>query len=364
MNSQIVIVMPCLNEEASMVEACNSLGFGLGELCYNLSAFLIIVDNNSTDSTRKVAQEIQNSSPPNHVFIIFEKEKGFIPARKSGNQHAIFVCGEIGINISNVVILQVDADTIYPYFYVESMKAAAEKYGKNFLVEACVDYTPEFRHENNNYIDLLEKTDAHYEKLFLKLQDYIVDDKVVAYWLSDYIKWGGHTREYTSNGNEIFAETTRLFLKGQITGAEKRNIGSIKAYHSERKIVENPSMHFATAGFPRESGWEILWMENNDAVNLQNVDVVSFSEPVFARILHIIGLFYILPIHVGRTLNGNKDMQGDNLTQFFLSLIPNRSKKEMQNTPGVFLTDVFAAIDNNPTVIKYEIDNYLRDLIK
>jgi glycosyltransferase involved in cell wall biosynthesis len=361
MSSQVVIVMPCLNEEKSMAATCNSLGFGLGELSIDLTVILIIVDNNSTDNTGQIARKIQLSSPKDQVFIISEKETGFIPARRAGNLFAASICKKNNVKTEDILILQVDADTIYPHTYIDSMRFAAESFGKNFLVEACVDYTPEFRQNNNRYIDLLEQTDAQYESLYQNLHDYIVDDKVVAYWLNDYINWGGHIREFTISGDEIFAETTRLFLRGQTKGAAKRNAGSIKAFHSERKVLKNPSMHFATAGFPRESAWDRVWLEKSHLTKLEDINNITFDEAILFRILHLIALFYILPIHVDRTLaNGGVVLMDNELSKYLKDLIPARTINELYEQPGLFLSDVFTAIDKNPKLIKEKVDNYLK----
>ncbi|MEO7214704.1 glycosyltransferase family 2 protein [Mucilaginibacter sp.] len=360
MSSRVMIVMPCLNEEKNMAATCHSLGFGLGELSVDRTTILIIVDNNSTDNTGQIARKIQLSSPKDHVFIINENEQGFIPARSAGNLFAASLCEKINVKTEDILILQVDADTIYPNTYVDSMRFAAESYGKNFMVEACVDYTPEFRQNNTRYIDLLEQTDARYQRLYETIHDYVVDDKVVAYWLSDYIIWGGHTREFTLYGDEIFAETTRLFLRGQIKGAAKRNVGSLKAFHSERKVIENPSMHFATAGFPRETAWDNFWIEKKHLINLEDIDETIFNEAIFFRILHLIALFYILPIHVDRTLANGITLIDNELSKYLQDLIPTRSINELQDQPGLFLSDVFTIIDKNPQLMKEKVDDYLK----
>ncbi len=361
MSTQVMIVMPCLNEEKNLHITCNSLGFGLGNRPCSLTTILVIVDNGSTDRTNVLAREIQLQSPKNQVFIVTENERGYIPARRAGNKFAASLCEEAVVKIEDTLILQVDADTIYPDTYVETMLAAAEEYGKNFMVEACVDYIPEFRQRNNSYISRLEQIDDRYETLNSGLSDYVVDDKVVAYWLSDYLHWGGYIREFTLSGDEIFAETTRLFLSAQTKGAQKRNVGTIKALHSERKIIENPSMHFATAGFPRERSWELAWLKRNRLMNLEKTDEMLSKDAILTRALHIIALFYILPIHVDRTLP-DKIFTTNELSESLLELIPIRDLDQLLHQPGLFLTDVFAAIDKYPDLIREKVDNYLQNL--
>jgi glycosyltransferase involved in cell wall biosynthesis len=352
--------MPCFNEQKSIIATCHSLGFGQNRPFSEVNALLVIIDNNSTDQTNQIAHEVQRLSLPDQVYIIAEKEQGIVPARISGNQFAISLSQKLNVETNEILILQADADTIYPPRYIELMTSSAESYGKNFMVEACVDYGHDFRQKNKKYIDLLEQTDAQNDRLYQNLPDYIVDDKVAAYWLSDYITWGGHIRDFTPLGDEIFAETTRLFLRAQTKGAAKRNVGSIKAFHSERKVVENPSMHFATAGFPRETAWDNFWLEKNRLTNLQDIDELNFSNAVFSRILHLIALFCILPIHVDRTLANSPVLIDHELSKYLLDLIPIRSINELQDQPGLFLSDVFTAIDKNPKLIKEKVDNYLK----
>jgi hypothetical protein len=119
-------------------------------------------------------------------------------------------------------------------------------------------------------------------------------------------------------------------------------------------------MHFATAGFPRETAWNNFWLEKNRLINLQDIDEVNFSEAVFLRILHLIALFYILPIHVDWTLTHSKDLIDNELSKYLQDLMPARSINELQDQPGLFLSDAFAAINKNPQLIKEKVDNYLK----
>lgn len=364
MTCQPVIIMPCFNEEKNIYATCQSLGFGLNQFCFlESSPILIIVDNNSSDATSRLAHEIKLSSPGKSVYVIVENEQGYIPARRAGNEFAISLSSELHIKANEMLIFQVDADTIYPIYYIESMKTAAEMFGRNILLEACVDYSPEFRQKTPNFIHLLEYIDAKYEKLFRNYQDYIVDDKVAAYWLNDYILWGGYIQEFTPSGDEIFAETTRLFLKGLSKDAKRIRVDSIKAFHSERKVIENPSLHFATAGFPRENSWNNFWEKSVQKENIQNIDAINFKEAIFFRELHIIALFCLLPIHVDSVLSNNEQQTEDVVSKSLIKMLPKRTKNDLFSRPGVFISDVFTIIHEKRDFIKELIDEYLKSEI-
>src|ERR1700733_4918339 len=186
---QIIIVMPCYNEEDNLVKAWQSFGFGISGQSTLHDVILIIVDNNSTDSTMKVANVIKEKSSDGSVYVVFEGEQGYVPARHRGNLLAVTIAEKLNLKIEDVLILQADADTIYSNGYVDFIKAAALQYGHNFLFEARVSYPPDFLSDYASYFNLCSISDAKYQNLFDSINhDYIVDDKVSGYWLSDYIK--------------------------------------------------------------------------------------------------------------------------------------------------------------------------------
>ena len=131
----------------------------------------------------------------------------------------------------------------------------------------------------------------------------IVDDKVSGYLLSDYLSWGGHIREFDSHGQEVHSETTRLFIKGKFNGAERIVVPTAIAYPSRRKLLENPVLHFATAGFPREDRWIENWLRSYRGPN----GLAIFDEPeseaaldaaIAMRQAHLFILFRMLPLKI------------------------------------------------------------------
>jgi len=248
------LIIPCLNEEETLADTCASLGFGLGKNSNPTGALLFLVDNGSTDSTLQIAERIKSDSEANTVFIGHEPERGFVPPRHRGNLMAEQFASSMKWKLEDVLILQADADTHYTPGYVASMRAAAESCGPNMMVEACVTYPPAFKAEYPEYMNICDEVDAEFERLFARdlSDDDLVDDKVSGYRLSDYFNWGGLRREYTAGGEEIHAETARLYMKARAKGARRVRADDAQAFHSARKVIEEPALHMATAGFPRE----------------------------------------------------------------------------------------------------------------
>lgn len=86
------VVIPAFNEE-SYLGACLS---SLEHQDFQGGVEVIVVDNNSTDTTATVAREAG-------AMVVFEAEKGVCQARQSGAETA-----------SGTVIVSADADTVYP----------------------------------------------------------------------------------------------------------------------------------------------------------------------------------------------------------------------------------------------------------
>lgn len=95
----ISIVIPAYNEEENIVPTLSSL-------CNNItsrSVEIIVVNNNSTDKTEQLVKDCG-------VTCILEKTQGITPARNAGLSQA-----------KGEVILNADADTIYPKDWIEEM---------------------------------------------------------------------------------------------------------------------------------------------------------------------------------------------------------------------------------------------------
>ena len=223
----VVLVMPCLNEAANLMATCSALGFGGNTEQPAEPAALVIVDNGSEDDTWQVAEQIQRTSLANSVHLVRETTRGFVPARHRGNVFARTLANSSDWNPEHVLILQVDADCQYLPGYVNAMRVAVQSQTTNVMLEACIGYPMDFKAKYPEYVNICDRTDTEFEKLFPRSlsHDDVPVDAVCGYRLSDYFRWGGHRREFNRSGEEIYAGTTRLFMRARTQGAERFRVG-------------------------------------------------------------------------------------------------------------------------------------------
>ena len=344
----IYVVIPCLNEEETLRDTCRSLGFG--DNCDPAKdAVLILVDNGSEDRTQSVAQQIQNSAPADTIVLAQEQERGYVPARSRGCNVAAGLANMRGVAEDTVLLVQADADTTYSAGYLESMRQAALSYNGGAIFECCMEWPSDFIAQHPNYIALCDQVDQEYESLLSNNpDDVVIDDKSCAYRLSDYRQWGGHQREFTPRGDEVYSETTRLYLRAKAHGAQRYFCEAAVARHSARRILNEPALSFATAGFPRETAFRAAWERTYDGP----LTVADFANPalrpnirlaIAARQAHLGGLFHALPLHVAQAL-GRQTRNSTIRDNDFLGL-PKRSLETLRNQPAIFLEDIFQRID-------------------
>ncbi|RYZ83673.1 MAG: glycosyltransferase family 2 protein [Proteobacteria bacterium] len=345
---QVFAVMPCYNEQDVLHDTCMSLGFGPGRTPPAFS-HLLLVNNNSLDNTQSIAEKVRAAAGMENVTICFEEERGYVPARRKGN----IVVNELSIgrgwSPKDVVILQVDADTAYGVDYINAVRDAFLKVPFNTMVQGTVDYPDQIKQKYKFFFDCMYEIDDEYSFLS-KLDctnDVLIDDKIASYRLSDYHFWGGYTQEFTSAGEEVYAETTRLFLRAKARGAKRLDIGGISALHSGRKIEEHPLLSFASGGFPREASWHRKCSEQmeqyHDELGIAQMVSSIPNEVIRQRRLHILALLYLLPTHVQRALGTTMKRRRD-IDQFVIDHLPIKGKSSLEERPGSFLTDVFDMI--------------------
>ena len=251
--------------------------------------------------------------------------------------------------LQDVLILQADADTIYGDCYIEAMGNRARQMGPGVMIDACSEYQSEFAEKYNEYISLCNDVDGEFESLLSdQSQDVIVDDKVCAYWASDYELWGGHKREYTSLGEEIHSETARLYIRAKTYGAIRYLCEEAVAKHSDRRILEDPAYNFATAGFPRERTFKQKWGRLYDGPN----DIMEFCKKpnrskitlaLGCRRAHLQGLFQMLTKHVLLAIESADPLESrepDSILD-----LPNRDAQTARHSPGLLMEDVLAKVD-------------------
>ncbi|MEZ4850669.1 MAG: glycosyltransferase [Bacteroidia bacterium] len=346
----IGIVIPVFNESKNLLETCSSLGFG--EKADQLkNTYLFLIDNGSTDDSVTIAENIRISSRPNSVFIGHEPERGYVPPRHKGVRMCKEFAFEKKINDSDFLVLQCDGDTYYEKGFLEKMLDGFAKYKKGVLFEGSVNYPDYFINQHKEFVDLCIETDNKLFSLFVDDNyDVIVDDKVCGYNLDDYWKWGGHTREFDDRGDEIHVGSTRLFLKSLYHNVKKVRIYDAVAKHSARKIILNPALQFAVAGFTQSTSWKRHWAKNYKGPKkieqiIQTKKENGIEKLVSTRYKHLLTIFCILPLHSFNVLDQDIQYPNQNFKEFILSILPKRDREDLRNNPGTFINDSFRAIE-------------------
>ncbi len=243
----------------------------------------------------------------------------------------------------DVLILQGDADTTYSSNYAAAMKAAALAVGPGVLLKARTLLPDSFVEDFPDYLQLCESVDTEYEDLLSDHpDDVVIDDKACGFRLSDYLCWGSHRREFIANGDEVYAETTRLYLRGKSFGARAVLVDAATATHSTRRIFEHAGLDLATSGFPREGTWREQWARRLEPIAdirtlLGQPKSALVKVAVLWRRRHLLGVFGILPLHVARTLNLRSGHESAAWARG-LSL-PRRSLSTLQCSPALFVCD-------------------------
>ncbi|AGS25652.1 glycosyltransferase family 2 protein [Rhizobium etli] len=339
------VVMPCLNERGTLEASLNSLRTASGKLG---SSVFILVDNGSTDGTLDVMRAVKERAAPNEIIVCEEPVRGYVPARCRGIVAAADIARQQDVTADKLLILQVDADTLYDPGYVAAMQAVASAQSNNVLLEGTTHPPHRFLKGHPGFVDLANETDeALGDWIADDSEDVVIDDKVSGFFYSAYLNWGGHQRDYDRNGHEIFAETSRLFLRGKRTGAQHVRVGTASAAPSRRKILRNPVRHFATAGFPRNNAWWREWNSRNpgarDLATFEASDSkLTLEAAVRTRQAHVVGLFWLLPLLVKQmcTPSGGNSKMGLGICDAAGPIF-----NETLNEPGTLLDRVLHKVD-------------------
>lgn len=354
----VAFVIPCLNEEDYIEATASSLGFGETGRPADDDVFLILVDNGSTDGTPAILERISSASRPGAVRLLQEPERGFVPPRRRGAYFVADLASELGVAPEEFLILQADADTIYLPGYARRMwQTLGGQRGR--LLEGTIRRSAEFDAAHAEYRALERSIDLPLEAEGVTDEDeVIVDDKACGYLLADYQRWGGHFREQDRLGGTVHAETTRLFLRARLMhGARKIRVDNAFAQSSRRRIIDEPALHFATSGFPRDDAWVKNWRERHPlrwtvdefARSVGHPDV---QEACFYRRAHVIALFALLPWVLGRTIDPGGFDPRDRRAEHLLGLVPGFTRVELAAEPARALTSVLSAIDEYPDAFR------------
>ena len=336
-------IIPFFNEEENLINTCHSLGFGNG---HHISEnnHLILVNNNSTDGSKLIAEEM---SKQQSIYLINENVQGIVPARHAGNLFAKKISHMFGVLDSNILILQADADTIYSENYIAVIKKKAKEVGGNKIIDAQTTYPKSFLKDYPLFLSKCEVIDSACENFFGPIEeDIILDDKSVSYLLKDYFYWGGHKREFNKNGDELLAETTRMFISAKALGATRVHTNLATVEHSIRNILKTPALVYATAGFPREESWISHF---NNTINNGDLSWDRIKHIDDLRSLHLIAIFCILPAHVQNSMK--LKFQKNRITEFAINMLPNRSANYNANLSGILIEDGFKFIEHQQTIL-------------
>ena len=295
----VVVAIPCLDEESLVEEVCRSLGFGPDSQDPGVQAVLVLVDNGSRDGTLPAMGRVAAGSPTGAVRVVREATTGFVPARHRGAVEALRIARDLGVREDDVLLVQADADTAYMPGYLAAMARCSAAAGTGALIEGYSE-AGAAAEGFAAYRALEAKVDAAVEEALLDDEfDVVVDDKVAALRLSDYVAWGGHRREWAPDGDELLAETTRLYMRGRLLGGRRCRAEAF-AWTSLRRVIQDPGLAFATAGYPRGPRWRAAWLD----AYVGPFTLCDFELPltsaaavqlVHSRVLHLFGLFKLLP---------------------------------------------------------------------
>lgn len=345
------IVIPCFNEETHIGDAARSLGFGISPGTGPANTTLILVDNQSNDGTLSKAHAIQHSSPHDSVEVLVERERGYIPPRHHGIMAAKALADRLKKPYTELLLLQCDADTIYDVGYVSAMIEQAETSGTNILIEGSPRAS-----------DAFVKAFPGFQRLVLAIEnemlplcgpeesEIIIDDKVSGFSLASYLAWGGHRREYNSRGDEIHAETSRLYMRGLLMHAGRVRVSAAIAQPSRRKLLDNPIRQFSTAGFPREdswwSSWESCYSGPRTLIEFENESLrPQLARAVATRRAHIFVLFGVLPTLFRRAIVPSEAQVAPPLVEAFLTEIPEVNAQILTGDLGPVFEVVFDLLD-------------------
>lgn len=292
---QAFVVIPCLNEEDCIAATCASLGFGDG---LRPPERLVLVDNGSTDGTLAAMVEIQRASPSGCVLIRQEPRRGYVAARRAGMAAVLDVARQEGLAEDEVLVLQADADTIYLPGYAKFM-ADGHRGSRGQLTEASAVTSREFNREFPEFAQLCQEIDGEMERWFAPEEmQLVVDDKVCAFLLADYLAWGEHQDELDEQGRLVLAETTRLFIRAKAAARVWRHrVEGAKALPSRRRLRTQAPGYFACSGFPRQGRWMEGWGTPGEAQTFLRSPKSwpALSRLVLSRQRHQLALFCLLP---------------------------------------------------------------------
>lgn len=151
---EVTIIIPAYNEEKTIVRTLNSI-------CQNQTSYaveIIVANNNSKDKTGELVESCG-------VKCVVEKKQGIVHARNCGLAHA-----------QGKYIINADADTIYPKFWIEELIKPLEQNQMTAITYGRYSFLPEKNTKRLTYFFYETLAD-----LSRKVNKYFKDEAVNVY---------------------------------------------------------------------------------------------------------------------------------------------------------------------------------------
>ncbi len=146
----------------------------------------------------------------------------------------------------------------------------------------------------------------------------------------------------------------------------KKRVHDAVAEHSVRKILYNPALQIATAGYTREKSWIRRWNASYTDPNTVSTIIEQVSHPevqrvLYMRSLHVLGLFCLLPAHINNAIGYKSQTTESRLVEEILLLLPVRKRPDVLYRPGKLVHDILNLIDTSGEHILGIADGILRE---
>ncbi len=274
--TKLTVIVPAYNEEKNIALLLRSLlsQVDANEEDLDTSLYqILVVDNNSSDDTRKIVEKFIEKGKARRIEIISEKDKGVISARIKGVN---FVLNNHGHFSKTEYLAFCDADVIAPEKWIDSILSNFEKTNSDVL-----SYVGAFPLKFWRNVPLLAKRylddigtiffdDKTIEWLGVKGEEFKFTKKIFSDFVrppsggfyairtNTYIKTGGYTREFVDDNKKIEVDgpTWRLYFKLRLNKVKISYIDNICLECSPRRLLGDPYKFFKIQTYDQLSDLE------------------------------------------------------------------------------------------------------------
>lgn len=249
--TKLAVVIPALNEENLILKTLESLN-----LQSRNDFTLILVDNNSTDSTVRISNNFEKRAfyP---ITILSEKHAGVGYARNSGMQKAL----ELGA----LYIAGTDADTIVPYNWIESIYHGFTNTTAELLCGNCDPLKEvKFNHKKSEFVLKARDILAKEIKPYFRGANYAITSEM-------FKKVGSIKQPVTKDGKPAPGEDGQLELDVLRLGGQLRGCLATVVPHP-RRYISNLANIKSYKGSVHEGG-VVTQVRNEDSLERMLRDV-------------------------------------------------------------------------------------------